>query len=86
MLTPEQVQEIVSEVLASKKKASVQFSCKKCGQNQLHYAEIPDARAVTDALKTLLAEGFGRPAGEEDGDRIVFQRLVEMPVDASDST
>lgn len=63
-LTPEQLSTLVDEVLQMKKKAHVQFSCKKCGANQFQYGEISDAKAVSGALTELLTQAYGR-AGEE---------------------
>lgn len=83
--TEAQIRELIDNVLAIKKKASAEFACKKCKQRQMQWAEIPDARSVAQALKDLLAEGFGRPQGEESGERIVFERVIYMEPPDGDS-
>lgn len=78
-LTTEQISFLIDEVLATTKKGRAEFNCKKCGQRQLQYAEVPDARAVTSAIVELANQAWGRPdvanqISEED--RIVIVREV----------
>lgn len=76
-LTPEQVKILIDEILAINKRASAEFTCKKCKQRQMQWTEIPDAKAVADSLAGLLAQGFGRPQeASEKMDPIKFKRLT----------
>ena len=43
-MTPEQVGKLIDEVLAISKRASAEFNCKKCGQRQMRWTNIPDAK------------------------------------------
>ena len=77
-LTADQTKALIDEVLAIKKQAWMH--CPHCKKRST--VEVSDARSVAAAVKDLLAEGYGRPqASEVEGERIVFQRLVELPAD-----
>lgn len=74
-LTPDQIKQLIDDVLAIKKSAWA--NCPKC--NKRVTCEVSDAKGVASSLKDLLAEGFGRPKeSEPEGERIVFQRLVDF--------
>jgi len=77
MLTPEQLTQLIDEVLAIKKRAWVEFSCKHCGRKQAQYGEFNDAKAVALALPDLLNQAFGR-VGEATAstDPVSFKRLT----------
>lgn len=79
-MTPEQVKFLTDEVLAIKKHPWVEITCKHCLKVGKYAAEIPDAKAVSGALKDLLAEGYGRPdvAQQTEGEKIVFERVVYL--------
>jgi len=78
-LTPEQTTKLIDEVLAITKKARAEFTCKKCGAQQIQFGEVSDARAVSTALTDLLTQAFGR-AGEEahQGEPILFVRVSTL--------
>lgn len=77
-LTPEQVDLLLNEILAVKKQANGDFTCKKCGQRQYQKVEISDASAVTKALIELANQAWGRPAQADDveSEKITFIREV----------
>ena len=77
-LTPEQVQLLLDEVLAIKKKAWADMSCKSCSQKQRVLVEVSDASAVTKALIELANQAWGRPdvAAGGDEEKITFIREV----------
>jgi hypothetical protein len=79
-LTPEQAKTLIDEVLATTKKGRAQFNCKKCGQLQIQFADMPDARAVTSAITDLMNQGFGRPveANVQNVEPIKFVRLTDL--------
>jgi hypothetical protein len=77
-LTPDQITFLVDEVLATTKKPWAEFSCKKCGARQRQMAEIPDARAVTAALDTLMNQSWGRPTDAKHETEIVVNRHVYL--------
>ena len=72
-LTPEQLEFLINEVLAIRKKAWAEFVCKNpgCGQRQRQLTEIPDAKAVTSALTDLLNQAHGRPQEDKGEDQTV---------------
>jgi len=76
-LTPEQLKILIDEVLAVRKRAWVEFSCKHCGRKQAQYGEFNDAKAVALALPDLLNQAFGR-VGEATAstDPVSFKRLT----------
>jgi hypothetical protein len=78
-MTPEQIGKLIDEVLAITKRASAEFSCKKCGQRQMRWTDIPDAKSVASALADLMNQAFGRPSETNDTvEPIVFQRLTKL--------
>jgi hypothetical protein len=79
-LTPEQTRTLVDEVLAVTKKGRADFSCKSCGQRQIQFALIPDARAVASALTDLANQAYGRPveAAAAQVEPIKFVRLTNL--------
>ena len=78
-LTPEQIEKLVDEVLAITKRASAEFSCKSCGQRQMRWTDIPDAKAVASALADLMNQAFGRPGETSDTtEPILFKRLTKL--------
>ena len=82
-LSPEQIEFLLDEVLAIRKNAWGEFSCKGCGQRQRQLVEIPDAKAVTGALVDLANQAWGRPTedkAEQEG--ISFTRKVIYGGDA----
>jgi hypothetical protein len=78
-LTPEQVTKLIDEILSIEKRVSAEFDCKKCGQRQMRWTTVPDAKAVALALPDLLNQAYGRP-GEtnERTDPVVFKRLTRL--------
>lgn len=78
-LTPEQLHELIDEILKIKKGA--RGWCPNC-KKQVG-VEIPDAKSVAGAITDLANQAFGRPRGEqgEQGERIVFERVVYMGAD-----
>ena len=88
-LTPEQTKILVDEVLAVTKKGRATFNCKKCGAQQIQFAEIPDARAVASAITDLANQAYGRPqeAAAMHVEPIRFMRLTnltELPTSADE--
>lgn len=79
-LTPEQTQKLVDDVLASTKRGRAFFNCKKCGAQQIQFAEIADAKAVTSAITDLMNQGYGRPteASAQNVDPIKLIRLTNL--------
>jgi O-methyltransferase involved in polyketide biosynthesis len=78
-LTEEQVSKLIDEILAITKRASAEFSCKSCGQRQMAWAEISDAKAVAGALTDLANQAFGRPSeATEKTEPIVYKRLTKL--------
>lgn len=78
-LTPEQTAKLVDEILSISKRASAEFSCKKCGQRQMRWTDIPDAKAVASALTDLSNQAFGRPQeSSAHQDPVQFYRLTNM--------
>ena len=76
-LNPEQITLLLDEVLAIRKNAWAEFSCKACGQRQKQLAEIPDAKAVTGALVDLANQAWGRPQDDkQELEGIQFVRKV----------
>lgn len=70
-LTPEKIGELVDEILDAK---GLQFAyCSKCRSKV--QVEVRDFPKVVQALKDLLAEAEGRPAGDEVlGTTVVVER------------
>lgn len=83
-LTPEQIHKLIDEILAIDKRASAEFNCKKCGQRQMRWTEIPDAKAVASALGDLMNQAFGRPSEtSEHVEPIIFKRLTSPEEDVA---
>jgi hypothetical protein len=84
-LTPEQISKLIDEVLAIDKRASAEFVCKSCGQRQMRWTEIPDAKAVASALADLMNQAFGRPGETTDTvEPVIFKRLTKLePTEAA---
>lgn len=80
-LTPDQIEFLIDEVLAIRKKAWAEFSCKKCSAQQRQLTEIPDARAVTSALTELMNQSWGRPTEQKTEQSIVVNREVFVVAD-----
>lgn len=79
-LTPEQLQMLMDDVLAIRKQAWAEFSCKHCGQRQKQAAEIPDPKAVTSALTDLLNQAWGRPQDDKaEAEGVTFVRQSLPP-------
>ena len=79
-LTEDQIKLLLDEVLAIKKSAWGEFSCKHCGQRQRQQTEIADAKAVTGALVDLANQAWGRPQDQEAaGDSFTFIRQSLPP-------
>lgn len=78
-LTPQQIDKLIDEVLAIEKRKSAEFTCRKCGQRQMQWTNINDARAVTTALSDLMAQAYGRPQeASEKMEPVQFYRLTNM--------
>lgn len=78
-MTPDQTAKLVDEVLAITKRASAEFDCKKCGQRQMRWTDIPDAKAVASALTDLSNQAFGRPLeASAHQDPVKFVRLTNL--------
>ena len=76
--TEEQLTLLMDEILAIKKQAWADVTCKSCKQKQRVLTEIPDAAAVAGALVKLADQAWGRPdvAAGVDEERITFIREV----------
>ena len=77
-LTPEQLKFLMDEVLAIRKQAHGEFTCKACHQKQKHLVEIPDARAVTSALTDLMTQSWGRPTEQKQDTEIIVNRTIRF--------
>jgi DNA-directed RNA polymerase subunit RPC12/RpoP len=78
-LTPEQISKLIDEVLAIEKRASAEFRCKKCGQRQMIWTKIPDAKSVATALSDLMNQAFGRPSEQNDTvEPVIFKRMTKL--------
>ena len=78
-LTAEQIEKLVDEILAIEKRVSAEFYCKKCGQRQMQWAKVADAKAVALALGDLLNQAFGRPSEQNDTvEPVIFKRLTKL--------
>jgi len=77
-LSAEQIDLLLTEILAVKKQVNGDFVCKKCGQRQLQKVEVSDPAAVTKALIELSNQAWGRPAQAEgaEEEKITFIREV----------
>jgi hypothetical protein len=76
-MTPEQITKLIDEILAIEKRASAEFACKKCGQRQMQWTKISDAKSVTLALTDLMNQAFGRPSEQNDTvEPVLFTRLT----------
>jgi hypothetical protein len=76
-MTPEQITKLIDEILAIEKRASAEFHCKKCGQRQMQWTKISDAKSVTLALTDLMNQAFGRPSEQNDTvEPVIFNRLT----------
>lgn len=74
-LTEEQLQGLFDEILVTTKKVWVSCpSCKKKSQ-----VDIPDAKGVVGGIADIVTKIADLPTVAESGERITFQRLVEMP-------
>jgi len=80
-LTEEQVNTLFDEVLTLSKR--VWLSCPSCKKKS--QVDIPDAKAVVGALADIVTKIADLPSVQESGERIVFQRLVEMPEEDVDA-
>jgi hypothetical protein len=78
-MTPEQISKLIDEILAITKRVSAEFNCKKCGQRQMRWTDVPDAKAVASALSDLMNQAFGRPSETNDTvEPVVFKRLTKL--------
>lgn len=77
-LSPEQIDLLLTEILAIKKQAWGDFKCKECGKQQRQLVEISDASQVTKSLIELANQAWGRPgqAEGESEEKITFIREV----------
>lgn len=80
--------EIVQELIKASKstvKASLQNSpCPKCDCKHIRYIEVPDYKtklAIVDWASNRVEGRPGQQESGEDKEKIIFQRLVEMPPD-----
>lgn len=65
-MTDDQIEHLLSEVLAVTKRAWVGVECKSCKTFQRVQVEIPDATAVTKSLLDLANQSFGTPGKAPD--------------------
>jgi|SRR5215831_14054266 len=81
-LTPEQLTKLIDEILAIEKRVSAEFNCKKCGQRQMRWTTVSDAKSVAIALPDLLNQAYGR-VGEtsEKTEPVIFKRLTKLEED-----
>jgi hypothetical protein len=81
-LTPEQLQKLIDEVLASTKRMNAEVTCRHCGRRQMAFVQVNDAKAVALALPDLLNQAFGR-VGEQNqqNDPVLFKRLTVLSDD-----
>jgi hypothetical protein len=78
-MTPEQIAKLIDEILAITKRVSAEFNCKKCGQRQMRWTDVADAKAVASALSDLMNQAFGRPSETNDTvEPVVFKRLTRL--------
>jgi len=76
-LTPEQIEKLIDEILAIEKRVSAEFYCKKCGQRQMQWGKVPDAKSVALALGDFMNQAFGRPSEQNDTvEPVIFKRLT----------
>ena len=76
-LTPEQLETLVDDVLASTKNAWADINCKHCGRGGRYQVEIKDASAATRGLEILSNQAWGRPQDDKvEAEGIVFKRTV----------
>lgn len=68
-MSDDQIQVLLEEILALKKRAWAEFRCKSCGQQQKQSVEVPDAVNVTKALLDLANQSFGTPGRAADPPR-----------------
>lgn len=83
-LAPDQLKMLLDDVLEIRKKVWGDFECKHCGQRQRQLTEIPDAKAVTDALAKLLDQSWGRPKEQSTERSLVVNREVILVRDDDD--
>jgi len=74
------------EAMTSTVKVKVDDPCPnpKCNCMHIRYVEVPDYKTKLALAEWWANRGFGRPGQQEadlESERIVFQRLVEMPAD-----
>lgn len=75
---------VIKAALQQKRRIRIDEPCTKCECKHIRYVEVEDVKAAIQAAEFLSNRALGRPSqaqGEEDSERIVFQRLVEMPSD-----
>ena len=80
--TPEQLNLLINEVLAIKKGVQVEVRCKHCNRAQKVLGEMPDARAVTTALKELLNQAWGAPVEQRAETEFKLVRNVYVVAEA----
>jgi len=79
LLTQEQMETLITEVLATTKKVRAQFNCKHCGRAQIQFGETSDAIAVSKALPDLLNQAYGRPVeADVAAEPVRFIRLTNL--------
>ena len=74
----EQIKLLMNEILAINKKVWGDFTCKECGKSQRHQVLVPDARAVTSALKDMMDQSWGRPSESKTETEIIVNRNVYL--------
>lgn len=78
------IEELRKAATSEVKAKLVDEPCEKCGCKHIRYISTPDWKTKIDIAEFLATRGFGRPGqavSEESGERVVFQRLVEMPAE-----
>ena len=84
-LTPEQIEKLIDEILAITKRVSAEFTCKKCGQRQMQWTTVNDAKAVALALGDFMNQAFGRPSeSNETVEPVIFKRLTTVAPDLTE--
>lgn len=79
VVTREQLEMLIDEVLAIQKLVSVEVQCQKCRRRQMQSISVPDAKAVALVLPRLLNRAYGRSSeasGEQD--QVRFYRLTKL--------
>ena len=73
-----QIKLLIDEILDINKTVHTDFTCKECGKRQRQPALVPDAKAVTSALKELMDQSWGRQGDSKVETEIIVNRNVYL--------